>query len=57
MSSYNTFFGFFKIEEWLKNIKRVWNHLQDKEKVKILKTLVMGNPYTNIYVRSKLIVS
>ena len=52
--SCNTFSGFFKIEDWLKDIKRDSNHIQDKEELKILKTHVeMGNRYENIYLSKK----
>ncbi|XP_043515094.1 uncharacterized protein LOC122531337 [Frieseomelitta varia] len=41
---------FLMIEDWLKDIKRDSNHIQDKEELKILKTHVaMENRYANIY--------
>ena len=54
MSCCYIFFGFFKIEEWLKDIKRDWSHIQGKEELKILKTYVaIGNHYLNIYLSKK----
>ncbi|CAD1472536.1 unnamed protein product [Heterotrigona itama] len=42
------------IEEWLKDIKRDWNHIQDIEEFKILKThIAMANRYINIYLSKK----
>ncbi|XP_043524218.1 uncharacterized protein LOC122536150 [Frieseomelitta varia] len=42
------------IKEWLKDIKRDWNHIQYKEEFKILKTCVaIGNYYLNIYLSKK----
>ncbi|XP_043509465.1 uncharacterized protein LOC122528435 [Frieseomelitta varia] len=39
------------VEKWLENIKRDWNHIQDKEE---FKTYVgMGNRYINIYLSKK----
>ncbi|CAD1480935.1 unnamed protein product, partial [Heterotrigona itama] len=43
------------IEEWLKDIKRDWNHIKDIEEFKILQTHVaMGNRYANISLSKKL---
>ena len=42
------------MEQWLKDIKRDWNHIQGKEELKILKTYVAkGNRYINIYLSKK----
>ena len=51
---YVTFPGLFKIKEWLKDIKRDWNYIQEKEELKILKTHVaLGNRYANIFLSKK----
>ncbi|XP_043514177.1 uncharacterized protein LOC122530875 [Frieseomelitta varia] len=42
------------MEEWLRDMKRDWNCIQDKEEFKILKTHVaMENRYINIYLSKK----
>ena len=54
MSCCNTISEFFKIEEWLKDIKRDWNHIQDKDELKIFKTCaVSGNRYLYISLSKK----
>ena len=42
------------MEEWLKDMKRDWNHIQGKKEFKILKTHVaMESRYINIYLSKK----
>ncbi|XP_043521012.1 uncharacterized protein LOC122534441 [Frieseomelitta varia] len=59
IANVNIVYGLFlvksvKIEDWLKDIKRDSNHIQDKEELKIPKTHVaMENRYAKIYLSKK----